>query len=75
MRRGVINGNGYECDCCHTLLGPFEVIKISARVNADHTGAFKVIDTIGVCERCYEKKFGILKGRGPLRCRKKNLQK
>lgn len=75
MRRGVINGNGYECDCCHTLLGPFEVIKISARVNADHTGAFKVIDTIGVCERCYEKRFGILKGRGPLRCRKKNLQK
>lgn len=75
MRRGVINGNGYECDCCHTLLEPFEVIKINAKINVGHTGELKVIDSIGVCERCYEKRFGILKGRGPLRCRKKNSQK
>lgn len=75
MRRGVKNGNGYECDCCHTLLEPFEVIKINAKINVGHTGELKVIDSIGVCERCYEKRFGILKGRGPLRCRKKNSQK
>ncbi len=44
MRVGVINGNGYECDICHTLLKPNETIKISSKINVDSTGGSKVVD-------------------------------
>ena len=67
MRVGVVNGNGYECDICHTLLKPSETIKIHSKINVDSTGASKVVDSIGVCEDCYKNHFKILCGRGPLR--------
>ena len=67
MRVGVVNGNGYECDICHTLLEPSETIKIHSKINVDSTGRSKVVDSIGVCEDCYKNHFKILYGRGLLR--------
>lgn len=64
MRVSVTNGNGYECDICHTLLTLFEVYRVKCMLTADSTGGIVTKDTIGCCKSCYEKHFSILNGRG-----------
>lgn len=64
MRVHVFNGNGYECDICHTLLNPYDVYRVKCHRNVDSTGRMALQDTIGVCATCYEKHFPLLNGRG-----------
>lgn len=74
MRIGLINGNGFECDICHELLYPEEVIRIKSIIPkiGSSTGDYITKDTMGVCNKCYESHFSILSGRGLSRERRKN---
>lgn len=67
MRKNLVNGNGYECDICHTDLRPHDVMRVSCGKTVGHSGAIKRIDSMGVCEECYAKHFPYLAGRGLLR--------
>ena len=71
MRISIVNGNGYRCDICKKELLPKQVVRINAKINADRTGAYKYIDSIGVCEECYNEHFPYLCGKGLLRERVK----
>ena len=68
-RKGIINGNGYECDICCRLLKPHDVFRVRCVKTVGHTGELKMLDSIGVCEECYRKEFLQLCDRGLLRTR------
>lgn len=71
-RKGIINGNGYECDICGRLLKPHDVFRVRCAKTVGHTGELRAIDSIGVCEQCYRKEFPNLCGKGLLRTRINN---
>ena len=67
MRKGIVNGNGYECDICHKNIRSHDVMRVSCSKTVGHSGATKRIDSMGVCEKCYVENFPYLAGRGLLR--------
>ena len=62
-RKGIINGNGYECDICGQLLKSHDVFRVGCVKTVGHTGELRMLDSIGVCEECYRKNSLICVGK------------